>query len=99
MELKKLKELISQKDTELEHHKRTSVQPSQAVPAAEQQPCSNPAPSFNDLKHINEPNKEPTLKDLQSQQQKISVVVNYLCNVIRTQDMYWHNQPSFNPYL
>ena len=99
MELKKLKELISQKDTELEHHRKTSVQSSQTIPATAQQPRSNSTPTFNHLEHINESNKEATLKDLQNQQQKLSVVVNYLCNIIRTQDMHWQNQLSFNPYL
>merc|ERR1712121_333202 len=36
VELKTLKELISQKDTELENHKRTSVQPSQTILATAQ---------------------------------------------------------------
>ena len=99
VELKKLKELISQKDTELEQHRKISVQPSQSIPAKAQKPCSNPTPTSSHLEHINEPNIKAAFKNLQDQQQKISVAVNYLCNIIKTQDMLWQNQLSFNPYL
>ena len=97
--VEKLKELISQKDTELEQHRKISVQPSQSIPAKAQKPCSNPTPTSNHLEHINEPNIKAAFKNLQDQQQKISVAVNYLCNIIKTQDMLWQNQLSFNPYL
>ena len=98
MELRKLQEQISQKDLELAQHRQTSAQSSQSIPAPAQQPC--PTPTFNHLEHINETSGiKATLKDIQDQQQKISVVVNYLCNKIMTQDMHWHNQSSFNPYL
>ena len=99
VELKKLKELISQKDTELEQHRKISVQTSQSIPAKAQKPCSNPTPTSSHLEHINEPNIKAAFKNLQDQQQKISVAVNYLCNIIKTQDMLWQNQLSFNPYL
>ena len=99
MELRKLQEQIKQKDLELERHRQTSAQSSQSIPAAAQQPYL--ASTFNNSEHINdnEPNINVTLKELQDQQQKLSVVVNYICNKIRTQDMYWHNQSSFNPYF
>ena len=75
MELRKLQELISQKDIELEQHRKTSAQPSQTIPAPAQQPC--PTPTFNHLEHFNETSGiKATLKDIQDQQQKISVVVN-----------------------
>ena len=97
MELRKLQEQIKQKDLELERHRQTSAQSSQSIPAAAQQPCPT---LYNRSEYINETNGiNATLKDLQDQQQKLSVVVNYICNKIRTQDMYWHNQTSFNPYL
>ena len=97
MELRKLQEQIKQKDLELERHRQTSAQSPQSIPAAAQQPCPT---LYNRSEYINETNGiNATLKDLQDQQQKLSVVVNYICNKIRTQDMYWHNQSSFNPYL
>merc|ERR1712082_43068 len=100
MELRKLQEQISQKDLELAQHRQTCAQSSQSIPAPAQQSCSNSTPTFNHLEHINETSGiKATLKDIQDQQQKISVVVNYLCNKIMTQDMHWHNQSSFNPYL
>ena len=100
MELRKLQELISQKDIELEWHRKTSAQPSQTFPAKAQQPCSNPSPTFNHLEHISETNYiKAMLTDLQDQQQKLSVIVNLLYNKTKAQDMSRHNYPSFNPYM
>ena len=97
-ELRKLQQQICQKDFELEQHKKTSAQPSQTIPATAQQP--SPATTSNNSGVFHETNSiKATLIDLQDQQQKISMVVNYLYNKIKTQDMYWLNHSSFNPYL
>jgi len=97
-ELRGLQQQICQKDFELEQHKKTSAQPSQTIPATAQQPnpviTSNNSGDFLETSHI-----KATLIDIQNQQQKISMVVNHLYNKIKTQDMYWLNHSSFNPYL
>ena len=51
MELRRLQEQISQKDIELEQHRKRSAQPSQTAPAAAQQHC--PASASNSLGHFN----------------------------------------------
>jgi len=93
-----LQQQICQKDFELEQHKKTGAQPSQTIPATAQQPSpvitSNNSGVFHEINSI-----KATLIDIQDQQQKISMVVNYLYNKIKTQDMYWLNHSSFNPYL
>ena len=100
MELRKLQLIISQKDIELEQHRKTSAQPSQTVPATAQQPCSNPIPTVNQLEHMRETNYMKTmLTDLQNQQQKLFVIVNLLYNKTKAQDMSRPNYPSFNPYM
>ena len=97
-ELRRLQQQMCQKDFELEQHKKTSAQPSQTIPATAQQP--NLVITFNnsgdslETSHI-----KATLIDIQNQQQKLSMVVNHLYNKIKTQDMYWINHSSFNPYL
>ena len=97
-ELRRLQQQMCQKDFELEQHKKTSAQPSQTIPATAQQPnpviTSNNSGDFLETSHI-----KATLIDIQNQQQKISMVVNHLYNKIKTQDMYWPNHSSFNPYL
>merc|ERR1712105_182227 len=97
-ELRRLQQQICQKDFELEQHKKTGAQPSQTIPATAQQPSpvitSNNSGVFHEINSI-----KATLIDIQDQQQKISMVVNYLYNKIKTQDMYWPNHSSFNPYL
>ena len=63
MELRELREQITQKDIELEQHRKTSAQPYQTIPATAQQPCLTP--TSNHLKHINETNYiKATLTDL-----------------------------------
>ena len=52
VELRKLWELIGQKDFELEQHRKASAQSSQSVSATTQQPCS--APAFNNIGNIKE---------------------------------------------
>ena len=100
MELRKLQLTISQKDIELEQHRKTSAQPSQTVPAEAQQPCSNPIPTVNQLEHMRETKyMETMLTDLQNQQQKLFVIVNLLYNKTRVQNMSRPNYPSFNPYM
>merc|ERR1712179_683627 len=97
-ELKGLQQEMCQKDFELEQHKKTSAQPSQTIPATAQQPnlviTFNNSGDFLEMSHI-----KATLTDIQNQQQKISMVVNHMYNKIKTQDMYWINHSSFNPYL
>ena len=97
-ELRGLQQEMCQKDFELEQHKKTSAQPSQTIPATAQQPnlviTFNNSGDFLETSHI-----KATLTDIQNQQQKISMVVNHLYNKIKTQDMYWINHSSFNPYL
>ena len=100
IELRKLQELISQKDIELEKHRGTSAQPSQTIPAKAQQPCSNPIPTVNQLEHMRETNyMKGMLTDLQNQQEKLFVIVNLLYNKTKAQDMSRPNYPSFNPYM
>ena len=100
MELRKLQLIISQKDIELEQHRKASAQPSQTVPATTQQPCSNPIPTVNQLKHMRETNyMKAMLTDLQNQHQKFFVIVNLLYNKIKTQEMHWLNHSSFNSYM
>ena len=100
IELRKLQEIISQKDIELEKHRGTSAQPSQTIPAKAQQPCSNPIPTVNQLEHMRETNyMKGMLTDLQNQQEKLFVIVNLLYNKTKAQDMSRLNYPSFNPYM
>ena len=100
VELRKLQELINQKDIELEQHRKPSAHPSQAVPAAAQQPCSNTTPTVNQLEHMKETNcTKAMLADLQDQQQKLSLIVKLLYNKTKAQEMSRFNYPVFNPYM
>merc|ERR1712179_335328 len=103
MELKSLQEQLLQKDDELEHHRRKSAQPSpnapgliqQHIPAATQQNYYYPALKFKNSEICNCIN--PTLINLQDQQQKLCVIINNLYNRIMTHNASWMYYPNFNP--
>ena len=124
MELGKLHEQLLQKDGELEHHRKTSAQPSQNAPGLVQQqypgaiqqhcPVASPncpisvqqhhpavtqqhypASTFNNLGHCNCIN--PTLINLQHQQQKLCMMVDHLYDKMMAHNMSWIYYPNFNP--